>query len=177
MVLHVRSDELDGSVLSRVDDRLALTEEHGGLEVGGCLVLYDNRFAVEAVVELLLEVADLAVFVSNLAILAIEGVAQVVDGSVERIDLSLVASRADGEVMSTIGVAEFVNETDVQLYKRVVDVVLRLVLVDVTTLIERFVTKFICFVAVEEQPSDGRFELELELFFRAEVECEVDTRL
>ena len=50
MILHVRSNQLDGSVLSGIDSRLSLAEEHCGLQVSSSLVLH-HYGALQALVE------------------------------------------------------------------------------------------------------------------------------
>ena len=122
MILHVLSDELDVSVLSRINYRLALTEDNCRLEVSRCSWLLILRLAV-ALVESFLEVSNLTVLSSELRILTVQVVAQIVDLSVQTVDLSLVANLCDSEVVCTVRVLELVNNTCVELEVSVVSIV------------------------------------------------------
>ena len=161
MVLHVVGDELYRRILCRVDDTLALTEEHCRLQVGGCRRLYIYRLlAVLAVLQSLLEVSYLTVLCFQLRVLAAQLTAKTVHLGVESVYLRLVAQLCNLEVMRSVRVLELVYDTSVELYKRTVDVVFH-------AIIARTV----------EPVVDGRLEIELPLLVRTEVEGEVESHL
>ena len=160
MVLHVRSDELDGSILCGVDGGAALAEEHGGLQVGGGSILLHLNGALQALVELTLQVGQAALQGVDVAVLCVELAAEVIDLSVQTVDEGLV-ELMHGEVVCAVAVAELVDEAGVELHSAAVDVVLSLV------------------VAGESEcaghcPVHRGLDIELPSLLSAQVEYEVD---
>ena len=109
MVLHVLGNHLDASILSRLDSALTLTEDYVWLE--NVLSLLNNSSCLRtslAVSELLLQVSDSASVSSNLTVLSVVVSTELVDLSVQTINLGLVAELSNSEVVSTVAVTELV---------------------------------------------------------------------
>ncbi len=125
MVLHVVSNHLDASVLSGLDIALTLTEDYVWLQ--NVLSLLNNSSCGRtslAVSELLLQVSDGLSISSDLAVLSVVVSAELVDLTIQSIDLSLVAELCLSEVVSTVAVAELVVETSLDSEVRIAQVVL-----------------------------------------------------
>ena len=110
MVAHVLGNHLNACILSGINNALTLTEDNNGLEEVLLLLynLYRTRLTLS---ELSLQVGDGLSVSSNLAILGIDVSTELVDLSVQTVDLSLVAELSNLEVVSAVAVAELVVDT------------------------------------------------------------------
>ena len=162
MILHVRSNQLNGSILSRINHALTLAEENGRLQVGSSSGLHIDRIARLAVasVESSLQVTDLSILGSQQGILVVQVSTQLVDLIIQTVNLSLVTELSNLEIVGTVAVQELVVYTNK----------------DTENSVRKAVPNAVVVVTVEG-PYHVRLNVELPSLLLAEVEREVDTGL
>ena len=163
MISHVRSDKFQRSVLCRVDNRLTLTEENGGLQVGNRFRLHvlNNRLGlVVAVIQCFLQVSDLTILFCQTAFFTAQVTTKAVDLSIQTIDFRLITKLCNREVVRTVRVSETIDQTSIKLNTRLIEIVFQ---TTVTSTVKRI--------------HNSGLNIELELFSSAKVQSKVDSSL
>ena len=164
MVLHILSNHLTASHTSSVNSGLTLTEDNDRLQDSTFLddtllnnLLCRTRLASS---ELSLQVSNSTSISSNLTILGIVVSTQLIDLSIQAINLSLVAKLSNLEVVSTVRVTELIVETYACSKQRTIDVEFSLRMLVVSNVVNQ-----------------SGLNIYLPLLVRTEVQSQVKTEL
>ena len=172
VVTHVLSNHLDACILSSVDSALALTEDYDRLEL--CVLLNNNLSCRSGLVlasgQLSLKVRDGAVSSSNLTILRVALGTELVDLSIQLINLALVAELSLSKVVSTVAISELVVQTDIQLEQTVTAIILH-----ISTNIAQSIAHTITIVLQTED--DSRLNIELKSLGSTQIESKIQSSL
>ena len=167
MVAEVLSNHLTASITSVVESALTNTEDYDRLELSGLLNnlnLSSRSGLVLASSQLSLEVSDSAVASSNLTILSAVVSTELVNLSIQLVDLVLVAELSLSVVVSTVAVTELVVQTSAELEQTIAAIILEVVTSNSIISTIALTTKYY-----------SRLEEELNSLGRTKIECEINS--